>query len=148
MQELQDRVAKWEYISTEMIKIRKEIVDFHRGMVLLENYSALSVPFSLWTGPLWIDKFSWHSCQGRLISAFCLRHSQKKSSSNHFPIWFSHSPFLKESRDKIDVTDGSTCPVVILCTILLVVLPQIFWAAFFPDYFRRIFSQMVIDLLC
>ncbi|XP_030553057.1 SPX domain-containing protein 1-like [Rhodamnia argentea] len=42
LKELQDRVAKSEYISAEMIKIRKEIVDFHGEMVLLENYSALN----------------------------------------------------------------------------------------------------------
>ncbi|KAF8042742.1 hypothetical protein BT93_A1157 [Corymbia citriodora subsp. variegata] len=42
LKELQDRVAKSENISTEMIKIRKEIVDFHGEMVLLENYSALN----------------------------------------------------------------------------------------------------------
>lgn len=42
MQELQDRVAESENVSAEMIKIRKEIVDFHGEMVLLENYSALN----------------------------------------------------------------------------------------------------------
>ena len=41
-QELQDRVAKAKDFSDEMIKIRKEIVDFHGEMVLLENYSALN----------------------------------------------------------------------------------------------------------
>ncbi|KAF2318048.1 hypothetical protein GH714_041379 [Hevea brasiliensis] len=40
--ELQDRVAKAKDSSEEMIKIRKEIVDFHGEMVLLENYSALN----------------------------------------------------------------------------------------------------------
>lgn len=43
-QELQDRVAKAKAkdSSEEMLKIRKEIVDFHGEMVLLENYSALN----------------------------------------------------------------------------------------------------------
>jgi hypothetical protein len=39
---LQDRVAKVKDYSEEMMKIRKEIVDFHGEMVLLENYSALN----------------------------------------------------------------------------------------------------------
>jgi hypothetical protein len=42
LQELQDRVAKAKDSSEEMLKIRKEIVDFHGEMVLLENYSALN----------------------------------------------------------------------------------------------------------
>ncbi|XP_030473641.1 SPX domain-containing protein 1-like [Syzygium oleosum] len=42
LKELQDRVAESENVSAEMIKIRKEIVDFHGEMVLLENYSALN----------------------------------------------------------------------------------------------------------
>ncbi|KAL3747689.1 hypothetical protein ACJRO7_016485 [Eucalyptus globulus] len=42
LKELQDRVANSENISRELIKIRKEIVDFHGEMVLLENYSALN----------------------------------------------------------------------------------------------------------
>ncbi len=42
MQELQDRVAKAKDSNEEMIKIWKEIVDFHGDMVLLENYSALN----------------------------------------------------------------------------------------------------------
>ena len=42
MQELQDRVAKVKDRNEEMMKIRKEIVDFHGEMVLLENYSALN----------------------------------------------------------------------------------------------------------
>jgi len=42
MQELQDSVAKAINSNEEMIKIRKEIVDFHGEMVLLENYSALN----------------------------------------------------------------------------------------------------------
>ncbi|KAF2317991.1 hypothetical protein GH714_041316 [Hevea brasiliensis] len=42
LKELQDRVAKATDSSEEMIKIRKEIVDFHGEMVLLENYSALN----------------------------------------------------------------------------------------------------------
>lgn len=42
LQELQDRVAKAKDFNEEMIKIRKEIVDFHGEMVLLENYSALN----------------------------------------------------------------------------------------------------------
>ncbi|KAI4344131.1 hypothetical protein L6164_011397 [Bauhinia variegata] len=41
-QELQDRVAKVKDYNEEMMKIRKEIVDFHGEMVLLENYSALN----------------------------------------------------------------------------------------------------------
>ncbi|KAF3962781.1 hypothetical protein CMV_012747 [Castanea mollissima] len=42
LKELQDRVAKAKDFNEEMIKIRKEIVDFHGEMVLLENYSALN----------------------------------------------------------------------------------------------------------
>ena len=42
LKELQDRVAKVEEYSEEMLKIPKEIVDFHGEMVLLENYSALN----------------------------------------------------------------------------------------------------------
>lgn len=42
MQELQDRVAKVKDSNEEMMKIRKEIVDLHGEMVLLENYSALN----------------------------------------------------------------------------------------------------------
>ncbi|XP_027176015.1 SPX domain-containing protein 1-like [Coffea eugenioides] len=42
LKELQDRVAKAKDFSDEIIKIRKEIVDFHGEMVLLENYSALN----------------------------------------------------------------------------------------------------------
>lgn len=42
MQELRDRVAKAKDRKDEMIRIRKEIVDFHGEMVLLENYSALN----------------------------------------------------------------------------------------------------------
>lgn len=42
IQELQDRVAKSKDFNEEMIKIRREIVDFHGEMVLLENYSALN----------------------------------------------------------------------------------------------------------
>ncbi|KAE9608365.1 hypothetical protein Lal_00026157 [Lupinus albus] len=40
--ELRDRVAKVKDCNEEMMKIRKEIVDFHGEMVLLENYSALN----------------------------------------------------------------------------------------------------------
>ncbi|XP_042489410.1 SPX domain-containing protein 1-like [Macadamia integrifolia] len=42
LKELQDRVAKARDSNEEMIKVRKEIVDFHGEMVLLENYSALN----------------------------------------------------------------------------------------------------------
>ncbi|XP_023745177.1 SPX domain-containing protein 1 [Lactuca sativa] len=42
LKELQDHVAKAKDSSEEMIKIRKEMVDFHGEMVLLENYSALN----------------------------------------------------------------------------------------------------------
>ncbi|KAK1418493.1 hypothetical protein QVD17_27638 [Tagetes erecta] len=42
LKELQDSVAKAKDSSDEMIKIRKEMVDFHGEMVLLENYSALN----------------------------------------------------------------------------------------------------------
>ena len=35
-------MAKAKDYSEEMMKIRKEIVDFHGEMVLLENYSALN----------------------------------------------------------------------------------------------------------
>ncbi|CAL0320091.1 unnamed protein product [Lupinus luteus] len=40
--ELRDMVAKVKDSNEEMMKIRKEIVDFHGEMVLLENYSALN----------------------------------------------------------------------------------------------------------
>lgn len=42
MQELQDRVVRAKESNEELMKIRKEIVDFHGEMVLLENYSALN----------------------------------------------------------------------------------------------------------
>ncbi|KAL8037584.1 hypothetical protein ABFX02_11G048100 [Erythranthe guttata] len=42
LKELQDRVAGAKDRKDEMINIRKEIVDFHGEMVLLENYSALN----------------------------------------------------------------------------------------------------------
>lgn len=42
LKELQDRVAKAKNRNDEIIKIRREIVDFHGEMVLLENYSALN----------------------------------------------------------------------------------------------------------
>ncbi|KAF8034599.1 hypothetical protein BT93_C0796 [Corymbia citriodora subsp. variegata] len=42
LKELQDRLGKAKYSNEEMMKIRKEIVDFHGEMVLLENYSALN----------------------------------------------------------------------------------------------------------
>ncbi|XP_023529304.1 SPX domain-containing protein 1-like [Cucurbita pepo subsp. pepo] len=42
LKELQDRVAKVKYFDEELTQIRKEIVDFHGEMVLLENYSALN----------------------------------------------------------------------------------------------------------
>lgn len=61
IQELQDRVGKAMDSNEEMIKIRKEIVDFHGEMVLLENYSALNftgtIP-SLTFSFLLFDKFS------------------------------------------------------------------------------------------
>lgn len=41
-QELQDRVGRAKESKEELMKIRKEIVDFHGEMVLLENYSALN----------------------------------------------------------------------------------------------------------
>ncbi|XP_021912513.1 SPX domain-containing protein 1-like [Carica papaya] len=40
--ELQDRVAKAEDSNDELMKVGREIVDFHGEMVLLENYSALN----------------------------------------------------------------------------------------------------------
>ncbi|KAK1400031.1 SPX domain-containing protein [Heracleum sosnowskyi] len=42
LKDLRDRVASAEDWSEAMIDIRKEIVDFHGEMVLLENYSALN----------------------------------------------------------------------------------------------------------
>jgi SPX domain protein involved in polyphosphate accumulation len=42
LKELQERVAKAKDGNEEMINIRKEIVDFHGEMVLLENYSSLN----------------------------------------------------------------------------------------------------------
>lgn len=43
LKELQDRVARAKQTNyDEMLRIRKEIVDFHGEMVLMENYSALN----------------------------------------------------------------------------------------------------------
>lgn len=44
MQELQDRVARAAGMESreELLRVHKEIVDFHGEMVLLENYSALN----------------------------------------------------------------------------------------------------------
>lgn len=42
MQELQDRAAKAKVSKEELMKVGREIVDFHGEMVLLENYSALN----------------------------------------------------------------------------------------------------------
>lgn len=42
LKELQDRVAKADDSTEEMMKVGREIVDFHGEMVLLENYSALN----------------------------------------------------------------------------------------------------------
>nr|AFK79815.1 SPX domain-containing protein 3 [Glycine max] len=42
LKELQDRVAKVKNSNEQLMQIRKEIVDFHGEMVLLENYSALN----------------------------------------------------------------------------------------------------------
>ncbi|KAK9060722.1 hypothetical protein SSX86_021428 [Deinandra increscens subsp. villosa] len=42
LKEFQDSVMKANDSNEEMMKIRKEIVDFHGEMVLLENYSALN----------------------------------------------------------------------------------------------------------
>ncbi|KAB2079635.1 hypothetical protein ERO13_A05G016300v2 [Gossypium hirsutum] len=42
LKDLQDNVAKAKDSDETMIKIRKDIVDFHGEMVLLENYSALN----------------------------------------------------------------------------------------------------------
>uniref|UniRef100_A0A0V0HM19 Putative SPX domain-containing protein 2-like n=1 Tax=Solanum chacoense TaxID=4108 RepID=A0A0V0HM19_SOLCH len=42
LKELQDRVSKAKDRNDEILKIRREIVDFHGEMVLLENYSALN----------------------------------------------------------------------------------------------------------
>ncbi|XP_021822352.1 SPX domain-containing protein 1-like isoform X2 [Prunus avium] len=40
--ELQDRVAEAKDLAEELMKVGREIVDFHGEMVLLENYSALN----------------------------------------------------------------------------------------------------------
>ncbi|XP_030467267.1 SPX domain-containing protein 1-like [Syzygium oleosum] len=40
--ELQDRVAKAKSMDIELTEVRREIVDFHGEMVLLQNYSALN----------------------------------------------------------------------------------------------------------
>ncbi|CAH8271699.1 unnamed protein product [Arabidopsis lyrata] len=42
LKEFRDRIAKAKDSMEKMITIRKEIVDFHGEMVLLENYSALN----------------------------------------------------------------------------------------------------------
>ncbi|BBH08496.1 SPX domain gene 2, partial [Prunus dulcis] len=49
LKEIQDRVAKAKHSNEEITKIRKEIVDFHGEMVLLENYSALNYTANLKT---------------------------------------------------------------------------------------------------
>lgn len=52
MQELQDRVGRAKESKEELMKIRKEIVDFHGEMVLLENYSALNYTGKLNPSPI------------------------------------------------------------------------------------------------
>ncbi|OMO61674.1 hypothetical protein CCACVL1_23323 [Corchorus capsularis] len=42
MQEMQDRAALAKVSNEELMKVGREIVDFHGEMVLLENYSALN----------------------------------------------------------------------------------------------------------
>jgi hypothetical protein len=42
MQELQDGVEKAKDSNEELMRVGREIVDFHGEMVLLENYSALN----------------------------------------------------------------------------------------------------------
>ncbi|XP_031273903.1 SPX domain-containing protein 1-like [Pistacia vera] len=42
LKELQDRVAKAKGSNEELMKVGREIVDFHGEMVFLENYSALN----------------------------------------------------------------------------------------------------------
>lgn len=42
-------MAKSKDLSEELIKIRREIVDFHGEMVLLENYSALNYTGTLFS---------------------------------------------------------------------------------------------------
>ncbi|KAF5743313.1 SPX domain-containing protein 1-like [Tripterygium wilfordii] len=42
LKELQDRLARAEDSNEELMKVGREIVDFHGEMVLLENYSALN----------------------------------------------------------------------------------------------------------
>lgn len=39
---MRDRVAKAEGMDNELMEVRREIVDFHGEMVLLENYGALN----------------------------------------------------------------------------------------------------------
>ncbi|KAJ0089580.1 hypothetical protein Patl1_12455 [Pistacia atlantica] len=46
LKELQDRVAKAKGSNEELMKVGREIVDFHGEMVLLENYSALNYTVS------------------------------------------------------------------------------------------------------
>lgn len=45
-------MAKSKDFNEELIKIRREIVDFHGEMVLLENYSALNYTGALLLTPL------------------------------------------------------------------------------------------------
>ena len=42
VQVLQDRVAEAKNSNEELMKVGREIVDFHGEMILLENYSALN----------------------------------------------------------------------------------------------------------
>ena len=61
MQELQDRVANKDS-NEELMKIGREIVDFHGEMILLENYSALN-----YTGKC-LFFLSWNKCLHELLS--------------------------------------------------------------------------------
>jgi hypothetical protein len=70
-QELQDRVARAAGMESreELLRVHKEIVDFHGEMVLLENYSALN-----YTGEHFSTTDAWRHlqllCGFRIISTF------------------------------------------------------------------------------
>ncbi|KAL2929577.1 SPX domain-containing protein 2 [Bienertia sinuspersici] len=72
LKELQDRVAKAKVCNyEEMLKIRKEIVDFHGEMVLLENYSALNYTemranYSTYQQQQWAAQMSQGTCRDRV----------------------------------------------------------------------------------
>ncbi|CAH9131327.1 unnamed protein product [Cuscuta epithymum] len=62
LKDLQDRVEKAKDCSDEMIQTRKEVVDFHGEMVLMENYSALN-----YTGDRDFFSLYDHNCHSSIL---------------------------------------------------------------------------------